>query len=450
MQWLTEGLIILTMLVVNAVFAAYEMALASVSRARLEALAQLNRHGAHAAVQMKEHLERSLAVVQVGITLAGAIAAATGGTGVDEYLAPVLMQRFGLTDAVADFLAVSCLVIPLSGLTIVFAELVPKMFAIRNNERVILLLSPTMRWISRLFYPAIFLLETTVKRIVRLGERASDAAGSPADGGTGLRELRAAAALARASRLIGAMEERIVTSAVQFSGRHVREIMQPAEDITTISEQSSLIDALVEAHLHMHTRYPTCREKGNPQTITGYVNFKDIVATLKTSPASPGLKGIIRPIYRMEARATLAFALEKMVRESVHIAVVTDENGAIAGLVTLENLVEQLVGAIDDEYDRLPSHLQPLAQGWIVGGGAPMRALCDATGVALPADVAGSAALASWFEMRHREPFSSDTLLRADGFEVGIRKIRRHRIMEAVVRLDRPTAPSSAPQPQAG
>jgi putative hemolysin len=434
MQWLVEGLIILAMLAVNAVFAAYEMALASVSRARLAALAQANRHGAHAAVHMKERLEKSLAVVQVGITLAGAIAAATGGAGVDEFLSPVLSARFGLSASTSEYVAVALFVLPLSALTIVFAELVPKMVAIKNNERVALLLSPAMQVISCVAYPAIFLLEASVKQIMKVGERVKGEADPHAEKRGGLLELRAAASLARASRVIGALEEKIVVSAVQLSERSVREVMLPAEEIAMIPENASMSDALIQAHVHMHTRYPTCAEKGNPQTITGYVNFKDIVATLRINPADPRLKNVIRPIRRMDARTTLAHALEQMVRDSVHIALVTEADRTVVGVITMENIVEELVGSIDDEYDRLPVHIHPLAVGWIAGGGAPMLRVSATTGLAPPEDMPASASLATWCEAHHSGPLENDMRISADGLEVRIRKIRRRKVMEAVIR----------------
>jgi putative hemolysin len=440
MPWIVEGGIILAMLAMNAVFAAYEMALASVSRARLESLAQLHRHGARAAVHMKERLERSLAVVQVGITLAGAIAAATGGAGVEEYLAPVLATRFGLTDPTSEFLAVTLFVIPLSALTIVFAELAPKLFAIKNKEFVALALSPTMQVLSYVTYPAIVLLEGAVTWIMRLGERRNVAREMPRDETEGLVELRTAASLARASRVIGPLEERIVVSAMHFSVRCVREAMLPAEEIAMIAETASLSDALIEAHIHMHTRYPTCTEKGNPQTITGYVNFKDIVATLRINPADPRLQSIIRPIRRLDARTTLAHALEQMMRDGVHIALVGTAGGTVLGLITMEDVVEELVGAIDDEYDRLPAHIHPLPAGWIAGGGVSMDTLRTTTGTPR-AGPPENGTLAAWCASHHVGALDNDTVIRAEGLEVRVRKIRRHKVLEAVIRRFKPQAP---------
>ena len=434
MQWFREGLIVLCMLAVNAVFAAYEMALASVSRARLEALAQMNRRGSRSAVHMKGRMERSLAVVQVGITLAGAIAAATGGAGVVEYLVPILETDFGFKAGTAEFLALAVLVIPLSVFTILFAELVPKMFAIKNKEFVVLTLSPAMRALSYVIYPAIFMLEEAVKRIIRIGERKKLVPESLEDEKVGLVELKAAASLARSSRLIGALEEKIVHAAARLSTRTVREAMLPADQIITIPEQASLADALIRAHVHMHTRYPACSTEGDPQTITGYVNFKDIVAALKIGRGEPGLKGIIRPIKRMDERTALSVALEQMIRENAHIACVVQSSGGVMGLITLEDIMEELVGDIGDEYDRLPVYVHTLASGWIVGGGTLMPQLAKAAGISGEAFPPGRQTLAGWCEVRHAGSLHIEDVVRADGLEARVRKMRRGRVLEAVVR----------------
>ncbi len=442
MQLLSETLIILAMLALNAIFAAYEMALASVTHARLETLAQLNRRGAQSAVWMKLRIERSLAVVQVGITLAGAIAAATGGAGVDEHLAPVLVS-LGCARSTAEFLALTMFVLPLSALTIIFAELVPKMFALRNKEQVALSLSPAIKALSMVFYPAIFILETVVKRVLQLGWRKEkSAADLLADQKSGLLELRTAASLARAERLIGALEEKIVTSAVQFSIRSVREVMLPAAEIAMVQEDANLMEALVFAHLHMHTRYPTCTDPDNPQTISGYVNFKDITSTLRINPSAPSLKCIIRPLPRLSDGTSLAQALELMMREKVHIAAVTEAGGAILGLITLEDIVGELVGEIGDEYDRLPLHIHPLQTGWILGGGVAMATVAKTTGLpAAPADLAAKPplTLADWYAAQKPGPLHHDDFLCLGDFEVRVRKIKRHKVMEVLINRPSPS-----------
>ena len=431
-----DVLVIAAMLVVNGIFASYEMALASVSRARLEVLAQAKRKGAACAVYMKDRLEGSLAVIQLGITLAGAIAAATGGASVDEVLSPWLIAQFGVSARVASVLSLVLLVIPLSAVTIIFAELVPKMVGINHKEKVVLVLSPTMKAVSTVFHPAVFLFENAVKLLMRvgsLGRKRSSEEPAAADR-SGLLELRAAAALARATRIIGPLEERIVTSAVQLSARTVAEVMVPAEEIMMIDAELSLADVLVAAHTHMHTRYPVCKTVGDPDSIEGYVTFKDIVSALKISPSGLGLRGIVRPIRRIATKTNLAQALTEMIRDKVHIALVTDNDG-VRGLLTLEDVVEELVGDIHDEYDRLPSHVHAIGEGVLAGGGATLGRLAKALGAEPFKDLDANMLLADWVEHIKGSSAKSGDTVQADGVEILVRKIRRNRAVESVVRV---------------
>jgi len=426
-----EWIIILLMLTVNALFAAYEMALASVSRARLEVLLKANRRGARSAVRMKDRLEASLAVIQLGITLAGAIAAATGGTGVDRWMSPWFERTFGLSAGASDFLALVCFVIPLSAVTIVFAELVPKMLGINNKETVVLALSPAMNIVSRVFHPLVFVFEAVVKKLVRAGQGGFAGKGASEDQ-AGLLELRAAAALARATRIIGPMEERIVMSAVQLSARTVSEAVVSARDIATIPADASLIDALIEAHMHMHTRYPVCKVPGNPQTIAGYVTFKDIVTALKINPSGGGLSGIVRPISRIESKTTLAKVLTDMIRDRVHIALVM-EGADVLGLLTMEDIVEELVGDIRDEYDHMPAHMHTIGDGWLAGGGVTIESLKNAIGGSVFSAADEKLTLADWADRARGTTARSGDVIQSDGVDVMVRKVRRNRVAEAVV-----------------
>lgn len=427
-----ELIIIVLMLAVNALFAAYEMALASVSRARLEVLLKSNRRGAQSAVRMKDRLEASLAVIQLGITLAGAIAAATGGAGVDEWLTPWFEQTLGVSEGTAAFLALVSFVIPLSAVTIVAAELVPKMIGINNKESVVLALSPAMSAVSRVFHPVVFVFEAVVKKLVRAGQGGFSGARAQ-DDRSGLLELRAAAALARATRIIGPMEERIVMSAVQLSARTVAEAMVPAKDISTIPAGASLMDALISAHMHMHTRYPVCRDTDNPQSIDGYVTFKDVVTALKVDPSGSGLSGIIRPISRIESKTTLAKALTDMIRDRVHIALVMDDL-TVLGLLTMEDIVEELVGDIRDEYDHLPAHIHPIGEGWLAGGGVTLESLGKALGGFVFPNADVQLTLAEWAERVREASAQCGDVIQVNGIEVQVRKVRRNRIAEAIVR----------------
>ncbi|MBU3759237.1 MAG: HlyC/CorC family transporter [Candidatus Omnitrophica bacterium] len=430
-----ELLIIGLMLAVNAVFASYEMALASTSRARLAALRHDGKKGADQALYMKDRMEASLAVVQLGITFAGAVAAATGGAGVQEVFAPYLMSRLGLPDFLAEILSLICLIIPLSAFTIVFAELVPKMFALTHKESVCLALSPAMKTIALVANPVVSFFETSVKKIMALIFMKPSAGDSAAESMQGLHELTAAVALARASRLIGAHEEKIVLSAAGLSLRPIRDIMLPASDISMIPIRLNLSEALVKAHMDMHTRFPLCAQEGNPQTIEGYVNFKDILLALKMNASDPTLHGIMRSIMKIEARTPISQALTQMIQSRAHIALVSDSEQKVLGMITLEDILEELVGEIEDEFDRLPSHIQPYGSVWLMGGGVSMKNVFTTLG--MPAQEAPPGqrgpTLSEWCLSSLGGTVLGGEVITSGGLNVVIRKLRRKKIAEAVV-----------------
>lgn len=433
--------LIFLMLLLNGLFAAFEMALASISRSRLTVLANQKQKGAKAALAMKQRMEASLAVVQVGITLAGAIAAAVGGAGVDETLSPYLAAFLRIPAHWADLISIAVFVLPLSAITIVFAELVPKMFAIQNAEWVCLKLAPAMRVLSAILYPVVALFEKAVKAIMAGGQRLMHGKEAVQDR-QGLHELHAAVAMARTARLIGAREERILLAAAQLPSRPIGSIMVPVESISMLSAQNSLADALLLAHLDLHTRFPLCKEEGNPQTIMGYVTFKDLVVALRMEAQTAKLLGIMRPIKRLRQAESISLALESMIREKVHIALVETTEGAVLGMVTLEDIMEEMVGEIEDEFDRLPTHMHRTESGWITGGGVRMDVVASAVGAPasiVPADMKNMM-LADWCARILGRTVEKGETIRKEGLQLTVRKLRRQKIAECFIAWERKSA----------
>jgi putative hemolysin len=419
---------------VNALFAGYEIALASVSAARLRTLADANRAGARAALHMKENVEASLAAVQLGITLVGAIAAATGGAGAHERIAPALREGLGVSPGVAVTLAIALVVLPLTFVTIAFGELVPKVFALRNKEWVCLRLSPLMWWFAAAVRPAVWLFEAVARGVVGWHERRWRPGGLLPEAAE-LQELRALAGVARASRLIGRREEGIILGAAGLAGRPVREIVLPAEHIAMLVADEPAAEALVAAHLDMHTRFPVTERAGDPQAIIGYVTFKDIVAHARPSPGAPSLRDIVRPIPRLADDRPIAECLEELLREHTHIALVQDQAGRVVGMITLEDILEELVGDIQDEYDRLPAHATAAGPGWVAGGGLPLSRLKELTGVDLAADFPadGVRTVSDWVLARLGRGVRGGEVVNGPGLLVTVRKVRRHKVQEAQV-----------------
>ncbi len=424
--------VIVLMLVFNAIFAAYEMGLASISRARISILANEHKKGAAEAAFMKDRMEASLAVIQLGITLFAAIAAAAGGIGAQAAFAPYLVQTWHISMAFAQVIAVAFIIIPLTLATIIFAELVPKMFALNNKEWIVLRLSPIMKIIAQTIAPFVSIIEYIVKKAVgamtRMQPGTRDAATS------WIHELRAAVSLARTSKLMGEREEKIVLAAAHLSLHVAKDIMIPSQDISMIYSGATLAHALVKAHLDMHTRFPVCMVENDPQTIERYLNFKDIVSALRVNPTDPTIKGISRPITRVNENLPLPKLLEMMIQGKTHIVLVVSDKGKNVGLITLEDIIEELVGEIEDEFDRLPTHIHPCPSGWIMGGGVPMNTVASTAGLDWSAKFTGKIpTLAEWCARTYGSALNGGETIQSDGIRIVPRKFRRKKVSEAIV-----------------
>jgi putative hemolysin len=459
-----ELVVIVLMLVLNAIFAAYEMGLASISRARLAILFNEKKKGAAEAAFMKDKMEASLATIQLGVTMVGVAAAATGGAGVEKIFVPYLQHNLGISATLSAVLAIVLLMIPLTFVIIVFGELVPKMLALNNKERIVLKLSPVMKVLSQTIHPVVSVIEITVKKVVALLTLWGGI--EPSSRGQWLHELRAAVSLAKTSKLIGEREEKIVLSAAHLSTHLVRDILILAQDISMIYARSSLADALVKAHLDMHTRFPVCTKENDPQSIDGYVNFKDIVAAMRVNPADPTIRGISRPIKKVNGDMPLSQLLEAMIREKNHIVIVTSGppqsgetspastrfgeaglkagEGTILGMVTLEDIIEELVGEIEDEFDRLPTHIHPYGSSsprgeatgcWIVGGGVSIGTVASAAGLDWSSKFSDGRVptVAEWCVQQIGQPLKGGEVIESDNLRVVPRKFRRKKVSEAMV-----------------
>lgn len=423
--------IIILMLIFNAIFAAYEMALASIPRSRISVFLNQKKKGAVEASYMKDNMEASLAVIQLGITLVGACAASFGGAGVQESFAPYLQKIFSLSETFSELLALIFLIIPLSIFTILFGELIPKMFALNNKEWVVLKLSSPMKTLSLLTYPVVLVFETIVKYVVLKGSKTIKSP-EPSDAHS-LHELMAAAALARSSKLLGAREEKIVLAAAGLSTRPVKDIVISNSEIFMLCTQHTLSDAIIKAHMDMHTRFPITTEDNNPQSIVGYVNFKDVVTALKVNPEDPSLKGIARPIKKIQGTLPISQALESMMQEKAHIALVLMDQEVI-GMITLEDIIEELVGDIEDEFDKLPTYLHTQENYAVVGGGITMDTLLRYFGKEWPEKGNGKkTTLAEWVSKKLDTDLKGGEIIESDGLRVLVRKLRRKKLAEAIV-----------------
>jgi putative hemolysin len=234
------------------------------------------------------------------------------------------------------------------------------------------------------------------------------------------------------SRLIGRREEGIIVSASRLAATPLRRIMLPARYIGMLLADESPDEALTAAHKEMHTRYPVSEERGDPQRIIGYVNFKDVVAAVRSRPRDPSLRNLVRPLRSFDADESVADGLDQLMRERNHIALVRGANGRIIGMVTLEDIVEELVGEIHDEFDRMPTHLTRAGPGWIAGGFVSLSHLHAVAGIDLkPLGEKPIYTLNDWIVEQLDHPPRGGDEVETESWRITVRKTRHILVQEA-------------------
>lgn len=242
-------------------------------------------------------------------------------------------------------------------------------------------------------------------------------------------EISALASLAQMSRQINPLQERIIRTASRLTMIHVHQVMIPVDHISFISTDQSLTQAIITAHTDAHTRYPVCR--GNdPNQIAGYVNFKEMIYFMRTNPHDPSLLGVIRPVHFVNPDEPVSAVLRLFVDEHIHIAIVRNKNGSTLGMITLEDLIQELVGDIEDEFDRLPKMLHSLGDGKtiMVGGGVMTEELANFIKI-VPSTSKES--VSDWIiGLLGHTPRPGD-IFAFGGYECTVRRVRREKVFEA-------------------
>jgi putative hemolysin len=211
--------------------------------------------------------------------------------------------------------------------------------------------------------------------------------------------------------------------------------MLPGNHIRMLNLSDSLMQSMVTAHLDMHTRFPVTERAGDPQAIMGYVNFKDLVAHMRLAPEKPSLEAITRSIASYRDDMSIAACLERLVRDHHHIALIRDSADRVLGMITIEDIIEELVGDIQDEYDRLPSHAVASGTAWVVGGGIALDKLREMTQIDLTGDLPrpDTKILSDWIigHLGHEVQGGEDFERR--GMRFLVRKVRRAKVLEVQI-----------------
>jgi putative hemolysin len=337
-----EILIIALLILLNGLFVAAEFSLVRVRRTRIEQLVEEGSRGARRVERLIAQPGRFLAVIQIGLTFVGFLAAAFAGVSIVGDLGRTL-ATIPILAPQAELIALLIVTGLVSLFTIVFGELVPKAIAFAYAERLAFLFAVPVDLLGRLIAPLVWLLTTITGAITRL----FGISGAQQERFTA-EELMILVERGGEQGIIEAEEQQMIGAVLELGQQRVHEVMVPRIDIAALPVTATL-DEMVETIVREgHSRIPVYEE--SIDNVIGILYAKDLLPVLGKS-AKFDIRSVLRPPLLVPESISVDDLLHQLQRQKVHIAIVLDEYGGTAGLVTIEDLIEEIVGEIQDEYD---------------------------------------------------------------------------------------------------
>jgi CBS domain containing-hemolysin-like protein len=403
---------VLIALVVSSLCSLMEATLLSLTPAQVASISERRPRIGRIWAGFKNEIERPIAVILLLNTAAHTVGASIAGAQFGKVFGE---EHLWLFAAIFTFLMLQ------------FTEILAKSLGVRFNRSLSLVIARPLQLMATILRPLLAIVHF-INRPFEGRRRAEEPSAT-------IEEIAALAGLARLSREISPHQERIIATAPRLSEFRVGDIQIPVRDVAFLDASQTLQDGVEHVRRFLYTRFPVC-EAGDRDRVIGYVNAKEMLL-LATDPSSAAEQRLpIRPILGVSEEDSAAAALDTFISERAHVAVVRNEGGATTGLVTLEDLVEELVGDIRDEFDRLPRYVHRTGDDrWKVGGGVRMQSLAAALQLDLTQGPrAADQALAAWLEGRIEGPMQLGSTVDAHGFRFIVRRLRRGSLYECEIR----------------
>src|SRR5262245_29826766 len=373
-----EVVIVIALILVNGLLAMAELAVVSSRRVRLQALAERNVIGARRALALASDPGRFLSTVQTGITLigvvSGAFSGATLGLRVGDWL-----YSLGVASGIAEPAGVGLVVAAITSAALVIGELVPKQLALRNPERIAVLVAPAMTVLAKIALPLVLLLDISGRAVLRvLGKRAQPGQRVTEE------EIRILIAEAESAGVLEPGERAMIAGVMRLGDKPVRAVMTPRRDVDMIdlTDDPVRVRAIIVASVH--SRLPVYR--GTPEDMLGVVQAKDLLDVYMRGE-TPDIAAHVRPAPTLPDTADALDVLNFIKNSPIHMALIHDEYGQFEGVVTNADILEAIVGAFrTDEGSVEPDAVQRDDGSWLISGSMPADEMADRLSIALPAD----------------------------------------------------------------
>lgn len=420
-----RALFLALLVLANAFFVAAEYATVTVQRASLAARAEQSQRGAREALRLMDEPVRVISTVQVGITAVGILAGAVGEPLVRDLLGGGIPTWLG-------FLIAFALV---TYVTVVLGELVPKALTLDRAEAIAVRVAWPVQLIAALLAPAVWLLERSA-RLVLLPFGVGDLRAGRGVGST--EELKEVVLEARSQGLIVGAQEELLHNIFEFARREASDAMIPAPEVDWLDAAATPAAALDRVVGHPRSRYPV--GEGSLNRLVGVVHVRELVAALKEAPAAP-IRDRVRPAPVVPETKDLGALLRELREQRQHLAIVADEYGGTLGIITLEDILGEIVGEIQNEY-ALPGY----ALNWrdertvAVEGSMTIDDFNESTGSELPIDEGVRTLAGLVFDMLGRRPAVGDRT-RVGAVEFAVERTEGPRISRLRVTLPKAGGP---------
>ena len=340
-----ELAVIVLLILANGFFAGSELAIISARRSRIAQLVAAGDEKAKIVERLQDDPHRFLATVQIGVTVVGSLASAVGGAAAMKYVTPLLRATpVDFVQRAADPLAIGIVVAVISYLSLIFGELVPKTVGLQYADRMALRVAKPINFLARAGGVLVSFLTLSNRAVLAL-------MGIKAEGDQAFitrEEVQHIVAEGHEAGVFSATEQEFIRNIFDFTHTCVREVMVPRMRIVALDLELPREEMVKTVLENLYSRYPVYRE--SIEQVVGFIHGKDLLGRLVSEPDFD-VSSIIRPPYYVPEGKKVNELLKEMQRLRMHMALVVDEYGGISGLVTTEDLLEELVGEIEDEHD---------------------------------------------------------------------------------------------------
>jgi putative hemolysin len=435
--WL-ELVLILLLIVANGLFSGAELAVVSVRRSRIDQLIEEGVPSARVVGRLKEEADRFLATVQIGVTVVGTLASVVGGASAVEYLTPILHgSDLPIVQEWAGFLALGLVVLVISYLSLVLGELVPKSLALRYPEQLACAVARPLELLSRLFSLIVKFLTASSNVVLWLtgsGAKTIEALVSE-------EEVRYLVREGAEKGVFDDTEQEFIQSVFDFAGTTVRQVMTPRTEVHALQIRTPCAAALQAMIDSGFSRMPVY--DSDLDHISGIIHIKELLRA-QAQGSTACLPDILHAAYFVPDSMQISHLFRDLQVRRTQMAVVVNEFGTVIGLATVEDLLEEIVGEIRDEYDQDEERpIQELGNGrWLVEGGVPLSDLREQYDV--PVEETNSYRTLAGFLLACLKaiPRGGETVTH-EGYRFTIMKMEGRRIAQVLVeQLAPPPAPS--------